>query len=170
MTSIAGQAETLLKEAFETDVDLTELLSRILDVMLQLTRAERAFIVLAEPDGTPYARVVHNIPEHDLPEAGAEISRTILRRVLESGETVLLGDASSSPSYDQAGSIHRMALRSVICAPLTADAGCLGAIYFENRSLIGVFEEEDRQRAEQLAGTISRRLATYLAMRSLVQV
>ena len=45
---------------------------------------------------------------------------------------------------------------------------CRGVIYLENRTMAGVFNEEDLQRAEQLARSVSRRLGTYLAAKALL--
>jgi GAF domain-containing protein len=162
-------SEALLKEAFETDADLTGLLSRILDVVVELTGAERGFILLTAKDDATFARVVHNMRAADLPEQDPEVSQTIVRQVLSSNKALLLEDAQHTIDFNSSHSINRLALRSVVCAPLDAEAGCRGVIYLENRRLAGIFTPDDKLRAEQLAASVSRRLGTYLAMRNLVQ-
>jgi len=164
----AGPAEGQLKQAFETDSDLTGLLQRVLDVIVRLTRAERGFILLAHRDGTPFARVIYNMRDADLPEQDPEVSRSIVRNVLETNRPLLIKDAQHAIDFGRSGSINRLGLRSVVCAPLSAEAGCLGVIYLENRTLAGLFGEDDELRASQLAASVSRRLASYLALRNLL--
>ncbi len=160
---------TLLKEAFETDTDLTAVLERVLDVVVNLTGAECGFILLTEEDGSTSAQVVHNMRDAELPEQDAGISRTIVKQVLESNQGVVVQDAQSTPGLISTESVIRLAIRSVVCAPLNAEEDCRGVIYLENRSLTGVFNEESLRATEQLARSVSRRLGSYLAMKDLME-
>lgn len=158
----------LLKEAFETDASLTDVLTRVLDVVVSVTGAECGFILLTEEDGSTVARVVHNMRDAELPEQDAGVSRTIVRRVLDSNQGLVVRDAQSTPGITTAESVIRLAIRSVVCAPLSAEEGCRGVIYLENRSLAGAFDESSLQATEQLARSVSRRLGSYLAARELI--
>jgi GAF domain-containing protein len=161
-------AEALLKEAFEQDTDLSGLLHRILEIIVRLTKAERGFVLLAKPDGTSYARVVHNMTEQDLPEKDALVSRSIVARVMAENKSLLLEDAQSAAGFSHSRSIYQLALRSVVCTPLHNENACIGVVYLENRSLAGIFSPADLERVEQLGRSVSRRLATYTALRGLI--
>ncbi len=158
----------LLKDAFESDSDLTGVLDRVLDVVVNLTGAECAFILLTDEDGSHYARVVHNMRDVELPEEDADVSRSIVRQVLENNQGLVVRDAQSTPGLSHQVSVVRLAIRSVVCAPLNHEESCRGVIYLENRTMAGAFSDDDLQRTEQLARSVSRRLGTYLAAQNLL--
>jgi GAF domain-containing protein len=158
--------EALLQEAFANDVDLTGLLERILEIIVRATNAQRGFVLLTTPFGTPFARVVHRMVADELPERDVVVSRTIVQRVLATNKSILLDNALDNPEFHRSESVHKLSLRSVVCAPLQRDAVCCGVVYLENRTLAGVFKQDDLARVEDIAKSVSRRLSTYLALHS----
>src|SRR5690606_34351904 len=66
-------------------------------------------------------------------------SRTILREVLETGQTLLTDNAYNDPAFGSSATIASMTLRSVLCVPLKLKEMVIGAVYVDNRLRAGVF-------------------------------
>lgn len=135
---------------------LDALLPFVMDEVLHLVKAEHGYIVLMEGDG----QLDFKARQH---QAGNwhgddEMSRSILRVVVESGEPLVLGNAMMDPRFAEAKSVLAYNLRSVMCVPLITQERIIGAIYVENRSIEGLFRPEDvmplRLFANQAAASI----------------
>ena len=101
--------------------------ARILDALLQVSGAERGFIVLGE--SVPLAR---HMDGDEVRRANEKVSRTLLDRALAEGRPLVATDA------DLAGidSLQGQKVRSVCVVPLRASGG---AVYLDHRYEKGVF-------------------------------
>lgn len=122
---------------------LAPLLSYTIDQVLTLVGAERGFIALKREDGTLDFKVRRDNEGNDLPGATDEISYSILEKVVQAGEAVVLSDAMQDPQFGNARSVMALRLRSIMCVPLITRNQIIGAIYVENRSVRGRFRETD---------------------------
>ncbi|HLA39713.1 MAG TPA: sigma 54-interacting transcriptional regulator, partial [Candidatus Glassbacteria bacterium] len=111
--------------------------------------AERGFMVTGEPDHFE-VKVARNIEGDDLVDDGRAVSRTVVRKVLSSGEPVFISDAQDG-GIESSRSIVEMGLRSIICVPLMIGDSPYGAIYVENRTLASCFMEKDLELLVDLA-------------------
>jgi transcriptional regulator with GAF, ATPase, and Fis domain/Tfp pilus assembly protein PilF len=123
------------------------LLEFILDSAVQLTGAERGFIILKadddEAEGTFNVRAARNIDQESLRRNRGRVSRSITRDVLESGEPIITVDAGEDARYRHAASVHHLKLRSILCFPLRSQGRVVGAIYLDNRFQASTFSERD---------------------------
>ena len=72
---------------------LTSLLNYVMDEAIELVGAERGYIVLIRPDGTPDVRVKRGTGGVELEAAADQVSRSILNRVVETSQPLVLRDA-----------------------------------------------------------------------------
>ncbi|MGD8624137.1 MAG: GAF domain-containing protein [Anaerolineae bacterium] len=122
---------------------LGPLLDYIVDKAIELTGAERGYIVQARPDGS-LDFLVTRAQDGQVPkDAEDQVSRSILRQVADSGEPLVLRDAAQDPRFGAADSVVILGLRSVMCVPLISQGETRGAIYVENRSIRGRFCDDD---------------------------
>jgi transcriptional regulator with GAF, ATPase, and Fis domain len=130
-------AKTLASER-----DLRRVLSTALDVIVELTGAERAFVWLG---GVEDGRVeaARNFDKEDVRKPAGKVSRSVLRRAIESGETVLSDNASEDSAFLGSASIGEMKLRAILCAPLVLRGETIGALYVDHRFREGGFAAED---------------------------
>ena len=120
--------------------DRNELLSRVGDWLRELFDAENSFVVLFDADGRPE---VHSA---FLKDAGVEsfpVSATILARVRESREPVLIDNAAELPDLRDQSSIKRFRISSVLCAPLIVGEHVIGALQFDHRGEPHPFPRND---------------------------
>ena len=80
-----------------------------------------------------------------------EVSRTVIRQVLESGSGILSTNAQKDPRFSGQVSVINYALRSILCAPLQTRGRTIGVIYVDNRAQIGLFQEDDLSLLETFA-------------------
>lgn len=109
-------------------LSLDQVLPQVLDALFRIfLHADRGFIVLLEPDG----KLVPRWSKFRRPDAddSVRISRTVIRRVLESQEAVLSKDAAGDDRFDMSQSISDFQIRSMMCAPLIdANGTSLGVL------------------------------------------
>jgi signal transduction histidine kinase len=122
---------------------LAPLLDYVVDEALRLVGAERGYIVLACADGSFDVRVARERNGQAVSGAEAELSTSVLRQVMQTGQPIVLRDAALDPSFGRARSVIALQLRSVMCVPFISRGETTGAIYVENRAVRGRFQESD---------------------------
>ncbi len=136
-----------------SSLDLDTVLGLAMDAVIQLTGAGRAYILLLNEAGELETRIARR------QELGAEddegVSRTILRRVIESGQPLLTDNAAHDPRIASSATVAKFALRSVLCAPLIFQQVVKGAVYVDNRYRDGVFGESEMNLLTAFANQIA---------------
>ena len=121
---------------------LEPLLSYAMGEAINLVGAERGYIVLVVDNDELDFRVTSDADGNPLKDAQDQISNSILNEVIQSGEPLVLQDALTS-EFGAASSVIELKLRSVMCVPLITSGLILGAIYVENRTVTGMFNQAD---------------------------
>jgi len=134
-----------------SSLDLPTVLNEVIDTVIRLTGAERAFLMLQVEGGGLETVVARNWERATLGEAEVEISRTVIDRALLEGRAVLTTNAQNDPRFDAQTSIVAYNLRSILCVPLKARGEAVGVIYADNRVREGLFTERDRLLVNSLA-------------------
>ncbi len=112
--------------------DIEELLRLILDAALELTGAERGFLLLREGEEL-LMRESRAAGGEPIQEEALTISRSIARRTMETGEPLLSTDAEADDRLSGFESVHDLKIRSVLAVPLPIRDELAGAIYLDNR-------------------------------------
>lgn len=137
---------------------LEALLDSLNEGAREITGAERACVVLVGTDSGREVRVVSNSPESDDTENRPKVSQTIIRRVLNTRESLLVHDVFADSELMARPSVASLSLRSVLCVPLVRGTRLFGAMYADSSSGAGSFDRTDLEIlslfAEQAAGSI----------------
>lgn len=137
---IARLLEILKRLASEHDLD--RLLERITDCAIELSGAERGFVLLAEgEDGDLRPRTVRDTASPSDPHVA--FSRSIAEAVLIDGEPILTVDARTDQRLSEYVSVHKLLLKSIACLPIRGRSGTVGVLYLEHRTRRGRFGESD---------------------------
>jgi HD-GYP domain-containing protein (c-di-GMP phosphodiesterase class II) len=126
-----------------SSLGLKRVLEEVMDSLIALMHAERGFLMLRGSDGELTVRIARGIAQMNLDEETFIVSRTIVRRVAESGEPVLTTNAQEDPRFGGQVSIAAYHLRSILCAPLKIKNDLIGVLYVDNRAHAGIFQESD---------------------------
>ncbi len=127
-----------------TSIDLQAVLEQVMDAIIQLTHAERGFLMLLE-DGKLNIRVARNFDQETLDKDASGVSQTVTNRVLETGTAVITTNAQEDTRFADKESVIAMALSSIMASPLRLKGKVIGVIYVDNRALKGLFAAEDLQ-------------------------
>jgi serine/threonine-protein kinase PknK len=113
------------------ELDVERLTSKIIGHAVELLRAERGYVLLAEPDGS---LTVHATRGGAGDAARTEFSRSIAEEVVATREPVVTLDAQGDARLKSYASVHQLLLESVACVPILAPSGqAIGALYLETR-------------------------------------
>ena len=122
---------------------LDPLLQYTMQKALTLLNAEKGYLVLADADQKINFKVKIDRDGNELEDPEGQISYSILNKVVSKGKPLVINDALIDPSFKNSDSVRDLQLRAVMCAPLIARGGTIGALYIENRQSANVFEDED---------------------------
>jgi transcriptional regulator with GAF, ATPase, and Fis domain len=141
-------------------------LEALMDAVLEATSASKGFLVLLESvpgtsahiedEGTsssegpalaspgvaePRVAVARNLAGRSLQSAVTQLSDSILRKVIETRQPLIVSDAVADTIFGRSQSVMNLQLASVMCAPLLARGELLGVIYLGNDDVRGLFTE-----------------------------
>jgi len=118
---------------------LAVLLDELMDAVVEITGAAKGFLVLFE-DGEPVIKVARNMNREKMAESVAELSDSIVAKVVETRKPLIVSDAQSDDKFSRAESVINLRLSSVMCIPLLERGRLLGLVYLGNDSVAGLFE------------------------------
>jgi Nif-specific regulatory protein len=120
--------------------DLPTLLDQLLDVVVQVTNADKGFIVLME-SGEPVVKVARNLRRETISDAVSHLSDSILAKVVETRKALIVSDALSDAQFKNSLSVMNLKLTSVMCVPLLERGNLIGVIYVGNDNVRQLFDE-----------------------------
>ncbi len=132
--------------------DLDRLLTLITDAFIELTEADRGFLLLKDKgSGKLVQRVARTAGGHELTEPEPRLS-TVAQRVFKENKPVFATDTSAQDDLAARRSVHELRLKMMVCVPLATEQEVLGVIYADGRtSLDRVFTQTNRRTFEMLA-------------------
>ena len=131
-------------EVINSTLELDEVLQVVMDTIVRLMGAERGFLMLRDERGEMVTRIARNWEQESINPNEFAISRTVVQRVIDSGEPMLTTNAREDPRFGGQESIIAFNLRSILCVPLSVKTELIGVIYTDNRIRTGIFSESDR--------------------------
>jgi serine/threonine-protein kinase PknK len=146
--ALGGRWARLLEitKRLASERDLPRLLARINESAVDLSGAERGFVLLVGDDGKLEAHAVRDAASPDDPHIA--FSQSIAEAVLIDGEPIVTVDAQTDRRLSEYVSVHRLMLQSVACVPIRAasietGATMLGVLYVEHRVRRARFGQSD---------------------------
>ncbi|HRQ33647.1 MAG TPA: GAF domain-containing protein, partial [Anaerolineales bacterium] len=137
------QALTDIGQVVNSTLEIDEVLKTVMDTIIQLTEAERGFLMLHNEHGEMVIRVARNWEQESINPSEAFVSRSSVQKVIDSGEAVLTTNALEDQRFSNQESIIALNVRSILCVPLKVKAEPIGVIYVDNRIRSGVFTQAD---------------------------
>jgi transcriptional regulator with GAF, ATPase, and Fis domain len=122
--------------------DRSRLLDELLDAVLEVTRADKGFVVLLEGQGTVVS-AARNLARETIENAESRISDSIVQRVATTRRPLVVADALHDDEWSGSSSVVNLKLCSVMCAPLMRQGEPFGVIYLGNDRVANLFDEKD---------------------------
>jgi serine/threonine-protein kinase PknK len=136
-----------INRAINSELDQKRLLDVIMDCAIELTNAERGFLLVKDGDSLRF-EVARNITREEVANPEEAVSRSIAEKVMLTGEPLLSVNALEDERLHAARSIEVLGLRSVLCVPVRVRDRVIGALYVDNRLHDAVFDPEDLRTLE----------------------
>jgi transcriptional regulator with GAF, ATPase, and Fis domain len=133
---LAELAASLAKES------PSKALSLLLDAIVEVTRADKGFLIVVE-DGEARVATARNFQRQDIANAVERLSDSIVARVIETREPLIVSDALHDASFNASASVVNLKLCSVMCVPLVRRGELFGAVYVGNDRVANLFTERE---------------------------
>lgn len=126
-----------------SSLNLREVLEGVMDTVIELTQAERAYVMLRQR-GTNDMEIVaaRNWEQKNVSEADVVFSHNVIQMALETGEPITTANAADDTRFRAAESIVQRNLRSILCVPLKLRGRIIGVLYADNNIQHGVFRPD----------------------------
>ncbi len=140
-----------LSRRLNSEQRIDALVEDIIDAAVELSRAERAFLLLRTEEGALEVRVARNIDRENLGEQ-EQVSRSIAEKVARTGQVILTVDAEQDGRFGASLSVAAMQLRSILAVPFRVKSRIVGTLYLDHRFRRGAFDDEAVEVVRELAG------------------
>ncbi|PKK91593.1 MAG: hypothetical protein CVV64_02665 [Candidatus Wallbacteria bacterium HGW-Wallbacteria-1] len=144
------RTQEMINTLFETSqvissiLDMEKLLNTLMDLVINVMKAERGFIMLKDEDsGTMVPRIARKMEQQIMGEGKEMLSRSIAEKALKEKKPILTTDAQEDPRFMSGQSVIAFNIRSVMVVPLTTKDDVIGVIYIDNREKAGAFTDSD---------------------------
>jgi len=131
-----------INKRLNSDLRLARVLEAVIDTAIEMTDAERGFLLLKDGSGELVVKVARNIDQTTLDAPDFVLSRSIAKQAAESGQPVVTVDAAGDRRFREAASVSDLHLRSVLAVPLSVKGNVVGTIYVDHRLRKGVFDDQ----------------------------
>jgi len=144
-----------VSDAIHGTFKFSELLHKILELVLDIFQAERGVVMLYGHDAKLRPAAVCN-RQKTTPRLA--VSRTVVDYVARNVRSVMSADALSDPRFDASDSVEIQSIRSVMCVPLASKGKSQGVLYVDNLHGINRFTKSDLR----LLTIVARQAATAI--------
>lgn len=142
-----------MSQAFNSSLDLEEVLNRVMDEVIAAVKGERGFVVLMDDAGKLEFNAARGMEQRTIEDPQFQISRSVIERTIHSGKPILTSDAQTDERFNIRQSVMFLKLRAVLCVPLSIKDKVIGAIYVDNRLQAGIFTKEDIELLSAIASS-----------------
>ena len=129
-----------ITRTMNSSLDFAEVLDIVMDSMMQITKAQRGFLMVADENGRLRIQVARS---NEGDPAEETFSTTIVNQVVETHQPLLTNNAQYDTRYKAGQSIIMKGLRAILCAPMLVKDRLVGVVYVDTSIRTGTFKESD---------------------------
>lgn len=148
-TDLMSQQWSLMQELvtisalLTSSLKLDDVLEAVLDTVIRLTGAERAYLMLMQPSTSELkVQIARNQKQENIAEDDITFSEGVIETALQDREPVITTNAQSDTRFEARKSVMNHSLRSIIVVPLFLGEQIVGVLYADNRIEAGIFRQE----------------------------
>jgi signal transduction histidine kinase len=123
--------------------ELDSLLDLVVSAILDEMGADRAVLLLPDRASGRLEPVVAKCRDGVATEGPVQVSETIVRQAVETGQSILTEDAGTDERFREGDSVTLAGIRSAMCVPLLANDKVVGVAYVDKVSCTGAFAAGD---------------------------
>ena len=141
---------------------LDDVLPQVVSLTLELTRGERALVLLMDEGDPGRLSCRAGIDAQGRPLSDPRVSTTVCRNVMAGGEPVAVLDATLSEALQSQVSVAELDLRTLMCVPLSARGQTFGVLYVDSRAVVTTFTRKDLELLTAIASHASVAISNAL--------
>ncbi len=132
--------------ALTSILDIDALLAAILEEVVNLTQVDRSFLLLADASGALRIEKGYDKQLGALDaDADNAVSMSTARRCLTESKQLWVHHPLQLPEFRMQGSIDKLKLSEILCAPLETAGGPIGVLYLDSRRADSLVPSEERE-------------------------
>ncbi|MDY7094713.1 MAG: FHA domain-containing protein [Acidobacteriota bacterium] len=145
------QTSLSLQTRFDPGAGLESLLEQVLRSVLEVSMAERGFVLLTLPEGGLDLAASVGVAADELLGPTFDGSAGAVQRTLDTGRPTALGDVSLDTFLGGRASVVESEVRALVCLPLKVLDRLVGVVYADSRELGQSFSDLDLEILTALA-------------------
>lgn len=124
--------------------DRQSLVEKTMDIIMSFIRPERGCLFLREDlrDENYFPRVTRTREEKKA-QSPVQISKTVINKVLDGGDSILSTEIPSDQRFSGAKSLVSLNVNSIVCAPIKTKTAFHGLMYLDTTSRTVSFKQDD---------------------------
>ena len=146
---------------------LDEVLTLVMDSALEVTKAERGFMMLANLDGELELKIARGRGKTTLSGTSFTTSEKIPREVFRTGQSRTVGDLMEGDLAGQHDRTIAVGIRHVLCVPLLVNPMSAGAASVVSQKTIGVLYLDGREKSTMLSEATRASLEAFATQAAL---
>ncbi|RYZ42002.1 MAG: GAF domain-containing protein [Myxococcaceae bacterium] len=172
LPGVAGRELVLLKrltafsERLSGTYDVDRILESLLDEAIEVTRADKGFLILME-SGEPRVKAARNVARENIEDAVEKLSDSIIAKVVKDQRAIIVADALDAPEFKASESVVNLKVHSVMCVPVMHKGDLFGVLYVGNDRLVNRFEPKSLDMLTVFAAQASLLLQNALLVNDL---
>lgn len=142
-------------------LDFDEALDNAMDAIMQVTNAQRGFLMIREGEGAEIddtqsfqVLVARGIDGATIESEG--YSTTVVKEVATTRKPLLTNNAQFDSRINAGQSIIMRGLRAILCAPMMVQDRLIGVVYVDTSMKSGIFRPDDLSLMEAVSGLAAR--------------
>jgi GAF domain-containing protein len=145
ITEQIGQLQELMRTfaLMTSSLRLEQVLEEVMDTVIKLTGAERAYLMLREKQSDELRiRAARNWDRETITDTESSFSSSIINSAMEQQIPILTTNAQDDTRFQSAQSVMSNKLRSILCIPLILRGESVGVLYTDNRLSQDIFKHD----------------------------
>ncbi len=139
-----------ITSTMNSSLDFDVVLNNVMDSVMEITKAQRGFLMIADESGELRTQVIKGIDGATLDEEG--YSTSVVQKVVKDGQPLLTNNAQFDTRYQVGQSIIMRGLRAILCAPMSVYGRLIGIVYVDTSMKAGSFSQGDVALLSAVAG------------------
>lgn len=150
------QSAARFTRSISRNLTLDPILDEVMNALIQLSQAERGFLLVEDQEGKLQMARSVNIGSDELRSKEFRLSMSAIERAIETKEAVAISNAMDDTYFGDQSSVQDLELKTLVCVPMiTPDNRVIGVLYADSTRDKQEFAELDVQLLESLAANAS---------------
>ncbi|MDX2075317.1 MAG: GAF domain-containing protein [bacterium] len=126
-----------------SSLELEQVLERVMDTVIELTGANRAYLMLYDKTTHDYkSRIARNWEQASLKPQDILFSQSVIEVAIKEGKPIFTSSAQEDSRFQGATSVVAYDLLAILCIPMILSGEVMGVIYADNKSQRWIFDDE----------------------------